>query len=68
MPKAPLPPHLIERDAVKQCSDCGEKFTADSKPSLSKAFAKHVREKHSRKREDFSQAAARIVKEATKDH
>ena len=35
-------------DDVKCCSMCGKKFPEDSKPSISKAFAAHVREEHQR--------------------
>jgi hypothetical protein len=44
--KTILPPHLTSVNRVKQCSACGAVFPADVKPSLSKAFRKHVEEVH----------------------
>jgi len=41
-----LPPHLIERNGIKICSTCRLAFSTDSKPSISKAFAAHIRAKH----------------------
>ena len=38
--------HLITVAEVKCCSVCRESFPEDSKPSVSKAFVAHVREKH----------------------
>jgi hypothetical protein len=56
-----------------KCSLCDQRFMIPegNMPTQTKAalidaeFSKHVREKHPR--EDFSQAAVRIVREATKD-
>jgi hypothetical protein len=44
----PLPPHLLasSRDGTKKCSLCGELFSKDSKPSLSRAFSDHVKAVH----------------------
>jgi hypothetical protein len=44
-------------------------FTGTDKKSLSKAFSEHVRSTHKagQKKEDMSQAAARIVREATEN-
>ena len=41
-----LPAHLISRHKLKRCSICGQTFSDDAKPSLSKAFADHVRVAH----------------------
>ena len=41
-----FPPHLIKRNGEKCCSVCKKVFTADSKPSVSKAFVEHVRNEH----------------------
>lgn len=49
MPTKKMPPHLIEVNRRKRCSECGKVFSPDSKPSLSKAFAQHVRSEHSPK-------------------
>jgi hypothetical protein len=47
MPKPNLPPHLVtDSGEIKLCSHCRKEFPADSKPSLSKAFAAHVRNEH----------------------
>ena len=51
-----------------ECSKCGELIDAkqDDKEGLEKLYLAHVRSKHP-PREDFSQAAARIVREATEE-
>jgi hypothetical protein len=41
-----LPPYLVEARGVKRCSHCQHPFDADSKPSLSAAFKKHVLDLH----------------------
>lgn len=41
-----LPPHLIQQGNVKRCSACNHPFPLDVKPSLSRAFRKHVEEVH----------------------
>lgn len=46
MPKSLLPPHLISFGTVKRCSECETIFDKDAKPSVSRAFADHVRKKH----------------------
>lgn len=46
MPKSLLPPHLISVGAMKRCSECETTFDKGAKPSLSRAFADHVRNKH----------------------
>lgn len=57
-----------------KCSECGEEMpngdprvvtAEDNKKWFAHHFEQHLGKKHSR--EDFSQAAARIVKEATKE-
>lgn len=53
-----------------ECSECGDRFRPDTTDlgKLSREFGSHALARHNTaKREDFSQAAARIVKEATKD-
>lgn len=59
-----------------ECSDCRKKFSPDAKLArkeqeiaMRENFLRHLKEKHSPKpnKEDFSQAAARIVREATED-
>jgi hypothetical protein len=44
--KTILPPHLTSVSRIKQCSVCGTVFPKDVKPSLSRAFRKHVEEVH----------------------
>jgi hypothetical protein len=41
-----LPPYLMSVRRIKQCSVCGAEFPKDAKPSLSRAFGKHVEEVH----------------------
>jgi hypothetical protein len=41
-----MPAHLIELGGVKRCSVCKLAFNANSKPSLSRAFRKHVTDAH----------------------
>jgi hypothetical protein len=62
-------PHLIEYQAATRCSVCKMAFPSDSQPSVNEAFAHHVSKAHKRGQtmEDFSQAAVRIVREATED-
>jgi hypothetical protein len=45
-PPGGLPPYLVESRGVKRCSRCQHPFDADSKPSLSTAFKRHVLEVH----------------------
>ena len=42
----PIPPYLTTSHSQKRCSKCGEVFPKDSKPSISKAFAEHVKAAH----------------------
>jgi hypothetical protein len=62
-------PCLISDGNLKRCSVCGYPFPADVKPSMSVAFAEHLRKAHlpGQTTEDSSQAALRIVREATED-
>jgi len=45
-----------------ECKDCHRKFEGPDSEDIQRQHAEHVCE-----REDFSQAAVRIVREATKD-
>ena len=60
-------PHLIADGDVKRCSVCGYPFLADEMASIDPAFAEHLRKAHKpgQTSEDFNQAAARVVREAT---
>jgi hypothetical protein len=58
LPRKPLPPNLIEAHGVKRCSVCLQTFDADSKPSISVAFEKHVLEVH-RDREGLERRPAK---------
>jgi hypothetical protein len=44
--RANYPPHLVLRNGVLQCSACGQPFSRDLKPSLSRLYAEHVYTKH----------------------
>ena len=46
MTRLSLPPHLITQGNIKRCSACSHPFSFDVKPSLSRAFRKHVEEVH----------------------
>jgi hypothetical protein len=63
------PPHLIDYQGARRCSVCKMPFPPDAKPSRDEAFAAHVVKAHSpgQTSEDFSQAALRVVREATED-
>jgi hypothetical protein len=67
--KAAPVPHLIPDGNLKRCSVCGYPFQPDVQPSMSVAFADHLSEAHKpgQTTEDVNQAAARVVREATKD-
>lgn len=69
MTKPKLPPHLIDYQGAIRCSICKMPFAPDSFPPLSKAFTQHVQKAHrpGQTEEDVNQAAARIVRETTKD-
>jgi hypothetical protein len=62
-------PHLIPDSNLQRCSVCGYPFPADVHPSMSVAFAEHLRKAHQpgQTTEDSSQAALRIVREATEN-
>jgi hypothetical protein len=50
-----LPPHLVSfGDDKKKCSECGQVFMLDAKPSLSRAFSEHVRTVHAPKHKKSS--------------
>jgi len=69
MAKAKVGPHLIPAGpSLKRCSVCGHPFPLDA-PDIKSAFAEHVRKAHKpgQKTEDSSQAALRVVREATED-
>jgi hypothetical protein len=46
MGRQKLPPYLTTVMGKKRCSACGLEFPKNSKPSLSKAFAEHIRKVH----------------------
>ena len=68
MAKPESDPSLIPDGNLKRCSVCGYPFAADVHPSMSVAFAEHLLKAHQpgQTSEDVSQAATRIVREATK--
>jgi len=64
-----LPPHwVLDRSGVKRCSICGYPFP-DKVLSIDKAFKEHFAQAHKpgQTTEDSSQAALRVVREATED-
>src|SRR5271157_5025358 len=66
--KAALP-RLIRDGNLMRCSVCGYPFPADVHPSMSVVFAQHLLKAHQpgQTTEDSSQAALRIVREATEN-
>lgn len=60
-------PHLIPDGNLQRCSVCGYPFETDVRPSMSAAFAEHLSKAHKpgQTTEDISQAAFRVVREAT---
>ncbi len=60
-------PHLKRDGNLDRCSVCDYPFPADVHPSLSVAFAEHLLKAHQpgQTTEDSSQAALRVVREAT---
>lgn len=46
MSRLTLPPYLVQHGNKKLCSACNHPFPLDAKPSLSRAFRKHVEEIH----------------------
>lgn len=69
MPKATRPPQLIAEHGAIRCSVCGMPFEAQDPTFRDISFAEHVRKSHKRGQtsEDISQAAFRVVREATDD-
>jgi hypothetical protein len=66
---AKLGPHLISAGiTLRRCSVCGHPFSTDE-PDMESAFAEHVRKAHKpgQTTEDSSQAALRVVREATEN-
>lgn len=64
-----LPAHLIRDGRFQRCSICKMPFLAESERSLSADFESHVKRLHypGQTSEDSSQAALRVVREATED-
>jgi hypothetical protein len=62
-------PNLIDDDGVMRCSVCKFPFDSDVRPSLTVAFTEHLFKAHKpgQTSEDSSQAALRIVREATEN-
>jgi hypothetical protein len=60
-------PRLMKHRGAKRCSICKMPFPPDTRLALAEAFAEHLRKAHSpgQTSEDFSQAAVRVVREAT---
>ena len=67
--KAPRLPRLVADGNLQRCSVCGYPLPADVHPSMSVAFAEHLLKAHQpgQTTEDSSQAALRIVREATEN-
>jgi len=65
--KSPRSPHLVADGNWQRCSVCGYPFEPDVHPSMTVAFAEHLRKAHQpgQTSEDVNQAAARIVGEST---
>ena len=62
-------PHLIQNGNLGRCSVCGYPFPKDVRPSQNAAFAEHLLKVHQpgQTTEDSSQAALRVVREATEN-
>jgi hypothetical protein len=62
-------PHLIPDGNLGRCSVCGYPVPQDARPSQSVAFAEHLLKAHQpgQTTEDSSQAALRVVREATEN-
>jgi hypothetical protein len=60
MAKSSPAPYLANDHGLKRCSLCGYPFDLDVKPSMSEAFAEHLRKAHApgQSSEDFNQAIA----------
>lgn len=57
----------MDDNGTGRCSICKMPFVHDINPTMSEAFAEHVRKAHrpGQTTEDVNQAAARIVRETT---
>jgi hypothetical protein len=62
-------PELVEFVAAKRCPICDMPFFPSDKPSMQEALENHVEKQHQRGQTsgDVNQAAARIVREDTKE-
>jgi hypothetical protein len=62
-------PHLIRKGNLDRCSVCGYPVPQDAHPSQSAVFAEHLLKAHQpgQTTEDSSQAALRVVREATEN-
>lgn len=62
-------PSLIDDGNIKRCSVCKFPFHPDVKPTLTVAFTEHLAKAHKpgQASEDVNQAAASIVREATRE-
>ena len=67
--KGKFEPHLIPDGSIQRCSVCGYPFPADVHPSMSVVFAAHLLKAHQpgQTTEDSSQAALRVMREATEN-
>jgi hypothetical protein len=67
--KQQFDPHLIRDGNLQRCSVCGYPFPADVHPSMSVVFSEHLLKAHQpgQTTEDSSQAALRVVREATEN-
>ena len=69
MPAKRSHPRLIDYQGARRCSVCKMPFPPDAKPSVPEAFAQHLINVHKpgQTSEDSSQAALRVVREATEN-
>ena len=67
--KTKLPPHWVLDGNVKRCSVCGHPLLPQVEANVDAVFAEHVLRSHQpgQTPEDVNQAAARIVRETTKE-
>ena len=67
--KGKFEPRLIADGNFQRCSVCGYPFPTDVRPSMIVAFAEHLSKAHQpgQTTEDSSQAALRVVREATEN-
>ena len=63
----PSEPHLIRSGNLDRCSICGYPFQRDVRPSVNVCVCEHLLKAHQpgQTTEDSSQAALRVVREAT---